>query len=163
MYEPSIGRFLTKDSWQCNYNQPQSLNEWDYVEGNPILYADPNGYKICSDDGFCGGLNDSGYQRHAFTQAITDVYKWKLSGQWSLNELTTIYNAGYYIEKYVDGISAFQLGLFLKMSGGFTITYIMEMARLQIILPRHLVIALLSTRYMEKSLYMIFLKKHIYG
>jgi RHS repeat-associated protein len=46
LYDPSIGRFLTQDSWQGNYNRPLSLNRWNYVEGNPINYTDQNGHCI---------------------------------------------------------------------------------------------------------------------
>jgi hypothetical protein len=44
MYSPGTGRFLTKDSWQGNYNRPLSLNGWNYVESNPINRTDPSGY-----------------------------------------------------------------------------------------------------------------------
>jgi RHS repeat-associated protein len=43
LYDPSSGRFLTRDSWQGNYNRPLSLNRWIFVEGNPINQADPSG------------------------------------------------------------------------------------------------------------------------
>jgi RHS repeat-associated protein len=43
MYDPLAGRFLTKDSWQGDYNRPLSLNGWNYVEGNPINFIDPTG------------------------------------------------------------------------------------------------------------------------
>lgn len=39
-----IGRFTQRDSWEGNYNQPQSLNGWSYVVGNPVRYVDPSGY-----------------------------------------------------------------------------------------------------------------------
>ena len=41
---PETGRFLTKDSWQGDYNRPGSLNKWNYVEGNPVNFVDPTGY-----------------------------------------------------------------------------------------------------------------------
>ena len=44
MYDPIAGRFLTKDSWQGDYNKPLSQNAWLYVEGNPVDYVDPTGY-----------------------------------------------------------------------------------------------------------------------
>jgi hypothetical protein len=44
MYTPETGRFLTKDSWLGDYNRPLSLNRWNYVEGNPINFADPSGH-----------------------------------------------------------------------------------------------------------------------
>jgi hypothetical protein len=37
------GRFLSKDTWQGNYNTPMSYNAWLYVYSNPINYVDPNG------------------------------------------------------------------------------------------------------------------------
>ena len=42
-YAPGTGRFLTKDSWQGDYNKPLSLNRWGYVEGNPVIRVDPTG------------------------------------------------------------------------------------------------------------------------
>jgi hypothetical protein len=44
LYSPDTGRYLTKDSWQGDYNRPLSLNQWNYVEGNPVNYVDPSGY-----------------------------------------------------------------------------------------------------------------------
>jgi RHS repeat-associated protein len=43
-YAPGTGRFLTKDSWQGDYNRPLSLNQWNYVEGNPVNFTDPSGH-----------------------------------------------------------------------------------------------------------------------
>jgi RHS repeat-associated protein len=43
MYSPLTGRYLTRDSWQGDYNRPLSLNRWNYVEGNPVNYTDPSG------------------------------------------------------------------------------------------------------------------------
>lgn len=42
-YDPGMGRFLTKDTWDGNYNRPLSLNRWNYVEGNPVNLVDPSG------------------------------------------------------------------------------------------------------------------------
>jgi RHS repeat-associated protein len=43
LYSPETGRFLTRDSWQGDYNRPLSLNRWNYTEGNPINRTDPSG------------------------------------------------------------------------------------------------------------------------
>jgi RHS repeat-associated protein len=44
MYEPSMGRFMTRDSWGGNDKKPISYNGWLYGDGNPIFYADPSGH-----------------------------------------------------------------------------------------------------------------------
>jgi hypothetical protein len=43
MYDPPSGRFNTKDSWHGDYTRPLSLNQWNYVEANPVNYIDPSG------------------------------------------------------------------------------------------------------------------------
>jgi hypothetical protein len=48
MYSPLTGRYLTRDSWQGDYNRPLSLNRWNYVEGNPVNRFDPSGMVPCS-------------------------------------------------------------------------------------------------------------------
>jgi RHS repeat-associated protein len=45
-YSPSIGRFLTKDSWLGDFVRPLSLNRWMYTEGNPVNFTDPSGRSI---------------------------------------------------------------------------------------------------------------------
>jgi hypothetical protein len=40
---PSLGRFLTRDTWGGDANSPMSFNRWGYVEGNPVNYTDPSG------------------------------------------------------------------------------------------------------------------------
>jgi hypothetical protein len=43
-YAPSIGRFLTRDTWTGDINQPMSLNPWNYGHSNPVNYVDPSGH-----------------------------------------------------------------------------------------------------------------------
>ncbi|SEN81145.1 RHS repeat-associated core domain-containing protein [Lihuaxuella thermophila] len=43
-YNPSTGRFLTKDTFDgFNQTKPLSLNKFAYVENNPVLYTDEDG------------------------------------------------------------------------------------------------------------------------
>jgi len=42
-YNSGNGRFLSRDTWNGDYNRPLSLNRWNYVEGNPVNRVDPSG------------------------------------------------------------------------------------------------------------------------
>jgi RHS repeat-associated protein len=43
-YDRSTGRFTQVDPVGLDYQQPQSINRYPYVLGNPIRYTDPTGY-----------------------------------------------------------------------------------------------------------------------
>jgi RHS repeat-associated protein len=45
-YLPETGTFLSRDPWPGQVKWPQSLNGWEYVEGNPINLIDPSGQVI---------------------------------------------------------------------------------------------------------------------
>ena len=42
-YDPSTGRFLTKDSWAGDSSTPATLVKWLYANSNPVMYTDPSG------------------------------------------------------------------------------------------------------------------------
>lgn len=42
-YNPNDGRFLTRDTWKGNYQDPSTLNAWNYTSSNPVNYTDPSG------------------------------------------------------------------------------------------------------------------------
>ncbi len=45
-YDPTIGRFVTEDSYWGKDSDPLSLNLYTFAHNNPILYIDPSGFKI---------------------------------------------------------------------------------------------------------------------
>ena len=49
-YNPSIGRFISRDSFAGNLNDPLSLNLYTYCANNPIYYSDPTGHIAVVDD-----------------------------------------------------------------------------------------------------------------
>ncbi len=42
-YTPSVGRFVTRDTWEGDYQRPLTLNGWNYVEANPTNNTDATG------------------------------------------------------------------------------------------------------------------------
>ncbi|WP_028596379.1 polymorphic toxin-type HINT domain-containing protein [Paenibacillus assamensis] len=42
-YDPSMGRFISEDTYEGELNDPLSLNLYTYVENNPLIYHDPSG------------------------------------------------------------------------------------------------------------------------
>ncbi|HVJ48758.1 RHS repeat-associated core domain-containing protein [Desulfitobacterium sp.] len=50
-YDPSMGRFMTRDSYLGDITKPLSLNRYAYTMNNPVKYADPSGHRpIVGDD-----------------------------------------------------------------------------------------------------------------
>ncbi|MCS7016686.1 MAG: RHS repeat-associated core domain-containing protein [Gemmatales bacterium] len=47
-YAPSIGRFLSRDTWVGDDAMPMSFNKWLYGYSNPLSYSDPTGNSPCS-------------------------------------------------------------------------------------------------------------------
>lgn len=45
-YQPSVGRFLTQDTYQGSIDDPQSLHLYTYVQNNPTGYLDPSGHIV---------------------------------------------------------------------------------------------------------------------
>lgn len=44
-YDPMTGRFLTRDTWAHNLQNPFELNRYLYVAGNPVNWTDPSGHQ----------------------------------------------------------------------------------------------------------------------
>ncbi len=42
-YDPEIGRFITRDTVEGDYTNPQCLNRYSYCRNNPLLYLDSDG------------------------------------------------------------------------------------------------------------------------
>jgi RHS repeat-associated protein len=42
-YSSDTGRFMTRDTWDGDAQQPMSYNRWNYTNSNPVNYTDPSG------------------------------------------------------------------------------------------------------------------------
>ena len=49
-YNPAIQSFMSRDPWEGNISQPQTLNGWNYVENNPTNLVDPTGLMSTAHD-----------------------------------------------------------------------------------------------------------------
>ena len=83
-YDPSTGRFISKDPFSGDIRRSQSMNGWNYTESNPINYTDPSG-KVpnCSGPGKCKvelfstevrGLHIVGHYIFVFTDFNENIY-----------------------------------------------------------------------------------------
>jgi RHS repeat-associated protein len=43
-YDPTQGRFMSKDTWGGDMNQPMSYNAWLFTYANPVNLTDPSGH-----------------------------------------------------------------------------------------------------------------------
>jgi len=50
-YDGQLGRFVSADTVVPEPGNPQSLNRYSYVLGNPLRYVDPSGHAVCIDAG----------------------------------------------------------------------------------------------------------------
>ena len=67
-YEPTMGRFQTKDVLFGDTQGPASLNQFGYAEGNPVTTDDPSGMRAtCHADASTSGLDSAhlGWSRRA--------------------------------------------------------------------------------------------------
>jgi RHS repeat-associated protein len=99
-YSPMQGRFITKDTWGGNYYSPLTLNQWNYVQANPIIYVDPSGHWCVAGFSFGPGrkCTEEEKQRWAAFYA-NEVQIWKAIGQ---NKLGFSYG---FMHEYVNGTS----------------------------------------------------------
>jgi hypothetical protein len=95
---PYINRFLQPDTIVPGAANPQAWNRYSYVLGNPLKYTDPTGHIQENDED--GGLTVAGY-----TYVVEQRFDWELEGDWSLEEVRTIYQTGHDIETYLDGLT----------------------------------------------------------
>lgn len=45
-YDPSLGRFLSRDTWLGAPSEPQTLNHYTYANNNPTTLTDPSGHFV---------------------------------------------------------------------------------------------------------------------
>ncbi len=70
-YDPYLGRFISADTIVPEPGNPQALNRYSYVLGNPLRYVDPTGHY--TEDEIRKGLEKRGYSEGEIN---TIIYNW---------------------------------------------------------------------------------------
>ena len=97
-YAPTDGRFISRDTWNGDYNRPLSLNRWGYVEGNPVNLVDPSGY--ASNEPFLNG-----YAEGSMWTTTVAFFIWKISGREVVYDFETLERAEFTVTGSVDPIT----------------------------------------------------------
>ncbi len=66
VYDPVLSRFVSRDTWEGEYGDPQSMNRYSYVTNNPLKYVDPSG-------NFAWDLVDIGYFFASVSETIEEA------------------------------------------------------------------------------------------
>lgn len=92
-YEPSLGRFSTRDVLFGDPADPVSLNQYAYGGGSPVTYTDPSGMTRCdADPDLCsyveenGGWGDNGNDTVVSTGYALDIIKKYVDDPESISE-----------------------------------------------------------------------------
>lgn len=116
-YASQLGRFTSRDTWEGDVNSPLSLNEWLYVEGNPVKFIDPSGLiKQGQEDIEASGIvnrlsimnirieKDWGFLEYSTNQfgRIINGCGW-LEGSWKILELQLIEEAATRLNQKLNG------------------------------------------------------------
>jgi len=114
--DPSVGRFISRDTWMGDYNRPMSLNRWMYVEGNPVNFIDPSGmisediterqiadrYLKYLQSYYVEIVKDWGYSDIVSPHGYVSGCYWK-EGNWrSWEEIKSVYDAVVEIHDYLN-------------------------------------------------------------
>ena len=43
-YDPTLGRFISRDAYAGNLSDPMSQHKYQYAHANPVVNTDPSGY-----------------------------------------------------------------------------------------------------------------------
>lgn len=70
-YDPTIGRFISQDSYRGNLFDPLSLNRYIYCKNNPLKYVDPSGHMA----NFSGVTSDKASDTITYSEIEYDFFK----------------------------------------------------------------------------------------
>ena len=90
-YNPTNGRFQSRDTWSGDVNRPLSLNRWMYVEGNPVNFVDQTGNSPHP-------WAPNGYAEGVSSMAASWFSVWAVSGNETVYDFHTLERAKFSIK-----------------------------------------------------------------
>jgi RHS repeat-associated protein len=99
-YDPSVGRFTSRDTWGGNFQQPITLNKYVYGLNNPVLYMDPSGQRCIAglDVDWLGGDKCTEAERQqaaqtmAYLRGFIDIRNFALGFEYEFLTSMTVAN-----------------------------------------------------------------------
>ena len=98
-YDPTIGRFISRDSFAGKLDDPLSLNLYTYCANNPVYYSDPTGHIAGVDDAIIAGT--------LIVAGIVSLASTVLSQPQVQEDLSTMINkASYAVEEFAENTTS---------------------------------------------------------
>ncbi len=97
-YDAYLNRFISADTVVPQAGNPQDYNRYSYARNNPLKYTDPSGH--------CPG-GEAGEECRELQQQAQEMFKIKLSGDWSKDDLTKLFDGLDAVTRAVGGIQVF--------------------------------------------------------
>jgi RHS repeat-associated protein len=85
-YDPWLGRFVSADTLVPDYANPQALNRYSYVLGNPLRFTDPSGHQCEEGDMPCWEAR--WYEAHGYSQMDG---KWTFTGSYEFWDIGALH------------------------------------------------------------------------
>lgn len=103
-YDPSMGRFISEDTYEGEINNPLSQNRYTYVHNNPLIYTDPTGHYCVSANGKYAQTGTCKSSDSVYLGEDSDFIGrpiiWKEQVMGFISESGTSYNSVHYTQNY---------------------------------------------------------------
>ncbi|MBI5877551.1 MAG: RHS repeat-associated core domain-containing protein [Chloroflexi bacterium] len=103
-YDSYLNRFISADSIVPGAGNPQALNRYSYVMGNPLKYTDPSGHCIREEQ-------DARDECFRYMNELKDLYGLRFTDDWdywTAGQMGELKNVMQTVRDYIGGIENFR-------------------------------------------------------